>query len=229
MRNKNKSSVYLVLTGIVVFSMIGLIAFHKAAPAQASVPAASSKTDTSASDKKGSGITVIEVTKDISAEIIEDSLRDMGALATEEYFFKEVVSYQSIKKFLNINVPFTESSYLASYEGTVRAGINFTKITVSKDDATSVITVSLPKAQILSIDIDTDSFELYSEKEGLGNPVSIRDYNNSLSELKTTAKESAIDRGVLTKADENARNVIRNFILSLPCDTVYTLQFVTAE
>ena len=153
----------------------------------------------------------------------------MGELATEEYYFKEVVSYSSVKSFIKIKLPFTESSYLVGYDGTIKAGIDFSKIRVNKNDDTSVITISLPKAKILSTEIDTESFELYSEKEGLGNHISVTEYNNSLSELKKTARANAEKRGLLDQADENAKNVISTFIRSLPLNAAYNVQFVTVR
>ncbi|MBR2736006.1 MAG: DUF4230 domain-containing protein, partial [Firmicutes bacterium] len=195
MRNRKLPSVYVLLTGIIVFSIIGLIAFHEAAPAQASVPAAAPGTVSSKPSR--ASLSIIKVKEEISSQVIEDSLKDMGELATQEYYFKEVVSYSSVKSFLNIPLSFTESSYLVGYEGIIKAGIDLSKIGVSKNDETSVITISLPKAQILSTEIDTDSFELYSEKEGLGNHISVNEYNNSLSELKKTAQANAEKRGLL--------------------------------
>lgn len=160
---------------------------------------------------------LVEVEKEITAEMVEDGLREMGTLTTQEYFFTEVVTYSSIKSLLNTNIKlgFTESSYLASYDGVVRAGIDFSKISVAKDEAGTTIRIKLPAAEIQSIDIDPNSFELYSEKVGFANPISVEDFNSSLVELEQTARQKAIDRGVLERADENAQTVIRNFVGSL--------------
>lgn len=169
---------------------------------------------------------IVEVEKEISAEMIEDGLHDMGVLLTEEYYFSEVVSFSSIKKFFStdINLPFTESAYLASYDGVVTAGIDFSSVTVEKNDETKHITVHIPKAEIQNIDIDPDSFELYSEKVGLGNPVSAEDFNNSLIELENTAGTKAVERGLLDRADENAKTLIENFVGGLVDRSVYSLE-----
>ena len=77
---------------------------------------------------------IVTVEKEITAEIVQDSLRDAGFLVTEEYYFTEVVSYSSIKKLWNIDLGITESSYLASYDGVVTAGVDLTKAQVEKDE-----------------------------------------------------------------------------------------------
>lgn len=229
MHKTGKNMVYLILTGIIILLMIILIIIHQRQPFASSIPEATPEEVLENAAKKHDGFTLMTVNTTISADVIQDGLKDMGELATEEYYFKEVVSYSSIKQFLGLNLGVTESSYLAGYEGVIKAGIDFTQITISKDDENKVITVTLPKAKILSSEIDPDSFELYSEKEGWGNPISVTDYNNSLAELKKKAESSATERGVLERADENAQLIIKNFILTLLDDPSYTVQFNAAK
>ena len=148
---------------------------------------------------------IIEVEKKISGDIIQDGLRDMGFLVTEEYYFTEVVSYSSVKKlFKTIKLGITESSYLASYDGVISAGLDFEKISVEKNDEERIITIRLPKSEVKYMQIDPESFVLYSEKEGLGNKISLSDYNDSLIELEKNAEKKAVDRGLLKRADDNA-------------------------
>ncbi len=168
---------------------------------------------------------IVEVEKEITATTIRDGLRDMGFLVTEEYYFTQVVSFSSIKSLFKIELPFTESSYLAGYDGVVTAGIDFSKILVQKDDEARTITVTLPPAAIKNVDIDMDSFQLYSEKEGMWNRVSVEDFNQSLVELENNARNRALERGILDRADDNAVKVIDNFVHSLLAGTGYTVHY----
>ncbi len=172
---------------------------------------------------------IVTVEKEISSAILTDGVRELGLLVTDEYYFTEVVSYSSIKKFWKIDLGITESSYLASYDGVVRAGVDLAAASVEKDEESRRIVVTLPAAEITDVDIDPESFQLYSEKAGLGNPISAEDFNNSLVELEATAREKALARGVLERADENARALVRNVVGAL-CDlNEYTLVFERAE
>ena len=171
---------------------------------------------------------LVEVEKEVSAETVLGKLNDMGVLITQEYYFTEVVSYSSVKKFLktDIRLKFTESAYLVGYSGEVLAGLDFSGIRVEKDDEAHKLTVHIPKSEIQSISIDPASFKLYSEKVGLGNPISVEDYNNSLLELEDTARAEALERGLLEQADKNARLIISNFIGSLT-GSDYSVEYVT--
>lgn len=161
----------------------------------------------------------------ISVETIEDGLREIGILTTQEYYFTDIVTYESTKTWLNFSLPFTESSYMASYDGVVTVGIDFTKITIESNDFTRTITVSLPEAELISTEIDYDSFRLYSEKTGFANPISVSDVNDSLKELKQRAETKAIEKGILTKGNESAKVLIENFINSILEGKGYTITF----
>lgn len=167
---------------------------------------------------------VVEVEKEITAEILTHGLRDMGLLVTEEYFFTEVVSFSSIKKIFNIELGVTESSYVAGYDGVVTAGVDFTAAKIRKDDEAGRIIVTLPAAEIIGVDIDPESFELYDERIGLWNPISVTDFNSSLIELEQQARDKALSRGILEKADTNARTLVANMIDGLT-DSRFTVEF----
>ena len=212
---KTKIRVYIALLCLVAVLIVGLIVLRGGKRPEPQLPAVTPRPTAEVVIREREVEKIVEVEKEISAEIIQDGLREMGTLVTEEYYFTEVVSFSSIKKLFDIELGITESSYLASYEGVVTAGIDFAAITVVKDDDENTVTVTLPRAEILSVDIDPESFELYSEKNGLGNPLSAADFNASLVELEKNAAAKAVDRGLLQKADENARAVIRNFITGM--------------
>ena len=157
---------------------------------------------------------ITETTVSLTGETIRDGLTDIGELATEEYFFTRVETYDSSKNIKGFKVPFTTSRFVYSYDGTVKAGIDFTGIEVEKDDLKKTITVILPASHILDCSIDPDSFEVYDEKRSVFNPVSISDYNDSLEEMIEAAKEDALEKGVLERADSNAELLIKNLIMS---------------
>ena len=112
---------------------------------------------------------------------------------------------------------------MASYDGVVTAGVDFKRIAVIKDDARRIITITIPKASVINIDIDTGSFILYSEKDGLGTKIDIAEFNASLDQLRESSKVNAIDKGLLEKADDNAVSLVQNFVEGLVVDYDYSV------
>jgi hypothetical protein len=100
MHKTGKNMVYPILTGIIILLMIILIIIHQRQPFASSIPEATPEEVLENAAKKHDGFSLMTVNTTISADVIQDGLKDMGELATEEYYFKEVVSYSSIKQFL---------------------------------------------------------------------------------------------------------------------------------
>ncbi len=226
MLKTRKSKVYLTVIVLIAAAILAVVGFgiHEIATAEPT-PAPTAKPSPTPQVIIQEVEKVLEVEKEISAEIMRDGLRDMGFLVTEEYYFTEVVSYSSIKTIpgINFTLPFSESSYLVSYDGTVTAGIDFKGVSVFKDEEQKRITVTLPAATVQAVIIDPESFVLHSEKQSILNPVSVADYNASFSGLEKNAQEKALERGLLQHAAEHARLVVRNFIGSLVDLSEYTL------
>ena len=173
---------------------------------------------------------LLTTTDTISFETIQDGLNEMGFLITEEYYFTEVITRERSVELLRtgINIPFTESSYVASYDGVVTAGIDFSQITVDSElvDGKTHFKIVVPKAEIQTIDIDPNSFKLYSEKTGIGNSFSVKDYNESLKGLESTVEKNAINKGLLERAEEHAKQLVERFVNSLPHNSEYTFEIV---
>lgn len=172
--------------------------------------------------------TIVEVQHQVTAEELSAGLNDMGRLITAEYYFTAVASASTqLAPILGIKLGFTESSFLASYDGVITAGIDFSLIRVEKDEERGRVTVTMPPAAILNVDIDPDSFQLYSETTSIFTDITAEDYNNALLELEATEREKALARGILDNADENARKLVRSFIESLLDPAEYAVEFLT--
>ena len=172
--------------------------------------------------------TIVEVQHQVTAEELSAGLNEMGQLITAEYYFTAVASASTqLAPILGIKLGFTESSFLASYDGVITAGIDFSLIRVEKDEERGRVTVTMPPAAILNVDIDPDSFQLYSETTSIFTDITAEDYNNALLELEATEREKALARGILDNADENARKLVRSFIGSLLDPAEYAVEFVT--
>ena len=232
MKNK-KNWIGVGLLGVVACLTVTLAAVHaKNAPPQ-SLPTATPRPTPQVvvQEKVVEKVveSIVEVVHESTAEELSFGLNEMGKLVTAEYYFTAVAGASTkLAPIWGIELGFTESSFLAGYDGVITAGIDFGLIRVEKDETWGIVTVTMPPAAILSVDIDPESFTLYSATSSIFTTITAEDYNNSLVELEATEREKALDRGILTKADENARKLVRSFIESLLDPAKYSIQFRTA-
>ena len=69
----------------------------------------------------------------------------------------------------------------------------------------------MPQPKMLSCEINTDSFKVYYEDESIFKPITWEETNEGLKELQKSAKQSALDNGILENASTNAETIMKSF------------------
>lgn len=151
-------------------------------------------------------------TTEITIDLIKSEIKDIGELATLEYLYTDAGKFEDPKKLFGVNIPFTTKSFIAKWDGIIKAGINIDEIIVEINDAKKEIIIHMPKAEILSHEIDSNSIETLDEKDGLFNPVKVEDVRQFDSVSKEAMEERAIENGILDKAFENAKEIIEKLV-----------------
>ena len=103
---------------------------------------------------------------------------DIGELATQSAYCTEVNVTEAAREFFGVEIPFTESKYIYSYDIVIKAGFNFEEIEWKLNDHR--IEVKLPETKILSSEIDLDSFKLYHEDESIFRQITMNENNEAL-------------------------------------------------
>ena len=165
----------------------------------------------------------------VSSRVTEMGLRNIGEMATQAGYFTSVQTIEKSRDVFGIEVPGTRSNYVYSYDGEIKAGLNFEEVRVNVNELTRVITVRLPEIRILNVEIKEDSFRLYNDGTNLFTSLKMEDVNESLAELKRNARETAIQNGILKNARENAETLIKSFLASTMDLNVYTVRFEAEE
>ena len=141
----------------------------------------------------------------ITSETVKSELGSLQELVTQEYIYTNADKREQDAKWIfGWSRPFSNSSLLLTYDGSIKAGIDMSKIQVDVNEETRTITVTLPASEITDNNIPQESITVVEVKDGLFNEVTLDDYNNFISEQKIIMEEKAIERGLLTKADEEA-------------------------
>ena len=155
---------------------------------------------------------VVEKKAEISGETIRAGIANIGKLCTAEYSYTHVERVDSSKEIKGFQIPFTTSTFIYSYDGTIMAGIDFTQIQINKDDTSKEITVTLPEVEIISSEVNQDSFQLYDEKNNIFNPITVTNVADSFADLKNSEEQKAIEEGLLDRARANAVSLVENFM-----------------
>ncbi len=221
--NIMKKRIYPIIIMVCTMCIVGIIIYYNTATKEDKSSLAEVYENNAQDDKLFANVPKPQEVVTVNTEIIEDGLREMGTLITEEYYFTQVEEYTSTTKAWII--PST-ASCTYSYDGTVSAGIDCNRITVDKDEEKKVIKITVPKSEIINVVIDHNSFKIYEEKNGLWNKLDMTKINNSLIEFEDAARQKALDKGIIDRADESAAKMIESFARSIADSDEYTIELV---
>lgn len=156
-------------------------------------------------------------------------MRNIGQLVTQEGFFTNVQSIRDSREVLGVSIPLTEKNYVYSYNGKVRAGVDFEKIRISVDSISQTVHVKCPTPEIFDITIDPDSFVVYHEGNNPFNSLKLDEINRAQIALQEEVRENAKANGILDNAAENAKTLIRSFLGGIEEYKDYTFDIVIEE
>lgn len=169
-------------------------------------------------------------TIEITTELIKSEIKDIGELATLEYFYTDAGKFEDPKQLFGVNIPFTTKSFIAKWDGIIKAGVKIDQIIVEIDDVNKEIIIHMPNAEILSHEIDSDGIETLDEKDGLFNKVKVEDVRQFDAVSKESMEERAIENGILDKAFENAKEIIEKLVNNdVIKEQGYTIEFKVIE
>ena len=157
-------------------------------------------------------------------------LQDIGQLNTQEAYVTEVNATKDAKQLFGVDVPFTQSTLIYSYNFRVTAGYDFSQIDLEEkpagsSDGKSTVIVYLPAVEITGTEPVKDSLKVYEEKESVFNRISLDENDEALSNMRDQAEKDAISNGLLDAAEDNAKTLLSSFLLEAYPSDQYTIEF----
>jgi hypothetical protein len=140
----------------------------------------------------------------ITEDVVVEQLRDVAKLVSTEMTLRDVVIFQHTR------FGSTKRALLV-VTGKVLAGIDLQKgMDVKIDHTARRITITLPPAQILAIEVL--NVRTYDESAGLLNPFTPEDRDAMQRRVRTTLAAAGQQSGLLTHADRSARQMLQELL-----------------
>ena len=159
----------------------------------------------------------------ITGDLLGEHLRSAQELVTVAYYYTSMGRFENQVDFYGWKVPFTAKSFIVSFDGVIKAGVDLSQVQVEVDEIRQAVTVRLPASRILSHEIPEDSIEVFDESDNLFNRITIEDYTGFTLDQKKAMEQRAEDNGLLTSADEKARAAVESLLTLMPGMESYTL------
>ncbi len=145
----------------------------------------------------------------LTAADLKTGIRNLLEIPVYEHIYRDVIYIGEDEHFLFFNT--VDKRLLFSIDIKVQAGIDFSDGLQLVQGENGLVTVFLPPAKILLIDADESTINQFFLKEK-GGDFSRLDYYDEIGRQKEMIKQDAIDRGILVKAYDNGKNLIKNLL-----------------
>ena len=132
----------------------------------------------------------------LSSVTVEQQLQQISQLATTQYAYTNMGQFERGSDFYGVRIPFTTSRFIVSYSGVITAGVDLNQAQVEVTD-------------------DPDSLEVFDETRSIFNPITIEDYSGFQADQQGEMEEKALQSGLLTQAQEQAKLAITGLLTPL--------------
>lgn len=146
-------------------------------------------------------------------------IQQVQTLITTRYRYRDVVFFDRRTRVLGI--PAGQQEVLFSVEMEVTAGIDLSHgvdLDIDRDDRRRIF-VTLPPPQIVRVVTDEESIRQYLVLERFGR-LNWLDVSTEVQAAKDRNRQDAIDRGILSRAERQARTVIGSLLRTVGYETI---------
>ncbi len=140
---------------------------------------------------------------------IESRIRMLAELETAESIYRDIVYFGDARSFLFFRT--MDRRLLFAVNLHVRAGIDLTEGFRLEPDGSGGVDVFMPPARVLIVDTDESSIHQYFVREQ-GGRIGYLEFSGSIEEVKDRVATDAAGRGLLNRAEENARVLVENLL-----------------
>ena len=212
-------SLGLIVSGAVI-ALVGLYIYRKSQ--QTTVPIA---------ENSGGNTPIISNHASVTVETLEEMVADAGELVSLNYYYTNASTIEKHKEWFNkYKVPFSTSQVIFTYDGTVKGGIDLTKIDYQIDESDRSVVLTLPPPKILSHEVDYKSFQFFVVKSSLFTEIPMQVYISSLDELKDATSNKLLQKeDFFEQVNANAQRVLENLLRSSQYGSDYRFRVVTTK
>ena len=150
---------------------------------------------------------------ELDTVVVESRLALISELATTSYQYTNMGQFSSSSDFYGVTIPFTTKSFILSYDGEIKAGVDLSRAEVKV--LGNMVSVSLPAARVLSHEIHEESIRIFDEKTSIFNPFTVEDFASFQVDQKAEMERKALERGLLGQAEVQAENSVRSLLTPL--------------
>ena len=170
--------------------------------------------------------------KEEKKRLIFSAIQSVCELATLKCYYHNVAKSETEASGLFKWLGTGYKKIWTEYSGIVELGVDVSKVSVSKPSKDGVVKVTIPDAEILSVDLDEDSMGEPLTDTGFMTKITKEEETEALAEAQNHMEETAKENGnLLNQAKERAKSLIEGYVKNVgeQIGKEYTVEWVDAK
>lgn len=160
----------------------------------------------------------------ITSSLLKEELKYVKDLVTVEYRYTNADKAEFPGRVLfGQNIPFTGKSFIVSYDGVIKYGVDLSAVEIRVSEAAKTVTVTVPRSKVISHEMPEEGFRALDEKNGLFNRIQIDDVTEFRRTQKDAMEAKAVEMGLPRQAQEQSGNAIEALLRATPGMDEYQL------
>lgn len=148
----------------------------------------------------------------ISGAVLQKEIAELSELAVMRCRYNNVGAFEDPLMLKDWKVPFTKKSFIVSYKGDIKLGIDASQLRVDISEALQSVVIYLPEITVLSHEIDEDSVEVWDQTSNIFNPIKIEDYTAFVAAQKAAVEKSMVTEELKEEALQSVEAQIHAFV-----------------
>ncbi len=149
-------------------------------------------------------------------EPVEEQVKAICELATLECYYNNVAIAEQEKGNGWSHILEKDRHLWIEYEGVAKIGIDMSLVSMSVTD--NVVTVTMPKAKLLSTAVLTETFNVFANKDSFWNKneITVETQKTEVHKAQEKMKETVLaNKALFIQAEDRAKELITNYINQL--------------
>ncbi len=170
----------------------------------------------------------VNVTKnfEVTSVFLKELVEPASDLVTTRYRYKRTTNFSNPLTINDLKLEFIKDEYEYVFSGTIYVGVDLSKVKYRVDEDEKMILVTMPKPYIIAHDVDNSSFEEIKSSNSIFVDTTPEDYAKFMEDLEAQAEDEVLnDNEFMDEVNENAENVIAQFLTSSQYTCDYTVEF----
>ena len=162
--------------------------------------------------------------------VFYEEIKDVCEMALVRKNFTSHVSIDSDKKIplFDVSMPGTARKFFMDYSGTIVCGFNLNDVKLRREGVSGV-KIILPPSKILDAYADVNSFKIHMQDAGIfAENIKIEEQNEKVADDVEVQKQIAVREGLLSRADENARQLLMSRIVNKGLNKNFDVEILTS-